>query len=80
MTKNKDIEDESPTKTIQNYENNQQINEKAVNALQRVKQKLKGTEFKQTQLTVEQQVAKLIQQATSPINICQSWPGWCPFW
>jgi hypothetical protein len=46
MTKNKenkDIEDESPTKTIQNYENNQQINEKAVNALQRVKQKLKGT-------------------------------------
>ena len=45
MTKGKQkklIDDESPAKTIQNYKNNQQINEKAINALQRVKQKLRG--------------------------------------
>jgi len=45
-----------------------------------VKHKLKGTEFNDEQLIVEKQVNKLIQEATSAITICQSWPGWCPFW
>jgi serine/threonine-protein kinase mTOR len=59
----------------------QQINEKAINALLRVRQKLKGTDFQENkQLTVEEQVSRLIKEATSPVNICQSWPGWCPFW
>ena len=57
MTKgkeNSEIEEESPRRSINNVENNQQINEKAVKALQRVKQKPKGTDFNENmQLTVE---------------------------
>ncbi|CAM6130085.1 unnamed protein product [Calypogeia fissa] len=31
-------------------------------------------------LTVKVQVQKLIAQARSPENLCQSYVGWCPFW
>eukprot|EP00252_Welwitschia_mirabilis_P018999 TRINITY_DN4284_c0_g1_i1.p1 TRINITY_DN4284_c0_g1~~TRINITY_DN4284_c0_g1_i1.p1 ORF type:complete len:1768 (+),score=306.64 TRINITY_DN4284_c0_g1_i1:368-5305(+) len=31
-------------------------------------------------LTVKSQVQKLIAQATSHENLCQSYVGWCPFW
>ena len=57
MTKgkeNSEIEEESPRRSINNVDNNKQINEKAVKSLQRVKQKLKGTDFNENmQLTVE---------------------------
>ncbi len=57
------------------------VNEKASKALNRIKQKLKGRDFDESKvLTVEDQVSKLIEQAISHENICQSWPGWCPFW
>jgi serine/threonine-protein kinase mTOR len=73
--------EESPQRSPQTTNNREQINEKAVKALERVKQKLKGTDFNEhEELTVEQQVSRLIQEASSSINICQSWPGWCPFW
>jgi serine/threonine-protein kinase mTOR len=73
--------DQSPRRAHESEEKMQQINEKAVNALLRVKQKLRGNDFQEgKQLTVEEQVSKLIKEATSAVNICQSWPGWCPFW
>jgi serine/threonine-protein kinase mTOR len=31
-------------------------------------------------LSVQDQVYKLIQQATSHENLCQAYQGWCPFW
>ena len=31
-------------------------------------------------LTIEQQVDKLIEQATSIENLCQLYVGWKPFW
>jgi FKBP12-rapamycin complex-associated protein len=76
-----ELEDEPPGRAEPQAEGKQQINEKAVKALQRVKQKLRGCDFEgRGQLSVEDQVGRLIQEATSPLNICQSWPGWCPFW
>ena len=51
---------ESPKRIIQKINHKQQINEKAVKALMRVKNKLKGTEFSQQPLSVENQVNQLI--------------------
>jgi FKBP12-rapamycin complex-associated protein len=31
-------------------------------------------------LDVSGQVQRLIVEATSHINLCQSYIGWCPFW
>ena len=57
------------------------LNEKAVTVINRVKEKLTGTDFKPDEkLEVSEQVAKLIQQATSSENLCQGYFGWCPFW
>ena len=56
-----------------------QINEKALRALIRIKHKLKGTDFNAKKpLKVNEQVDRLIKEAISHENICQSWPGWCP--
>ena len=56
------------------------LNEKAVEVITRVQQKLTGTDFTNSKLTVEEQVAKLIDQATSSENLSQGYFGWCPFW
>src|SRR3990167_26622 len=57
------------------------LNEKAVAVITRVQQKLTGTDFaSNNRLTVEEQVAKLIEEATSSENLSQSYFGWCPFW
>jgi len=56
------------------------LNEKAVEVITRVQQKLTGTDFTNSKLTVEEQVAKLIDQATSHENLAQGYFGWCPFW
>lgn len=58
----------------------QKINEKAVHALVRIKQKFVGAEWGGKQLTIREQVGRLIREAISHQNICQSWPGWCPYW
>ncbi|KAL9117635.1 MAG: hypothetical protein Q9187_005823 [Circinaria calcarea] len=56
-------------------------NARAVQVLARVKEKLTGRDFRpDNELDVEQQVAKLIGQATSVENLCQHYIGWCSFW
>lgn len=64
-----------------NNENREVQNARAVQVLARVNQKLTGRDFKpKEELNVEQQVAKLIGQATSVENLCQHYIGWCSFW
>ncbi|KAG8346923.1 putative phosphatidylinositol 3 kinase [Trypanosoma vivax] len=60
---------------------------KAQRVVSRIKEKLSGLEFPQSQqrkgsdgFTVEEQVARLIEEATSNENLCVQFPGWCPFW
>ena len=49
--------------------------------LERVSDKLKGTDFnKNEELKINVQVQRLIRQATSHENLSQSYIGWCPFW
>lgn len=56
-------------------------NAKAIQVLDRVRQKLNGTDFKPNEaLGVEKQVTKLITQATNNENLCQHYIGWCSFW
>ena len=62
---------------------NSDLNEKAVDVLKRVSQKLKGTDFyhlDKREYTVNEQVHKLILQATSHENLAQAYLGWCPLW
>lgn len=56
-------------------------NARALEVLARVKEKLFGRDFKPTQeLGVEEQVEKLIHEATNLENLCQHYIGWCSFW
>ena len=69
------------TTTAAPNENREVQNERAVQVLARVKEKLTGRDFKpDEELNVERQVAKLIAQATSVDNLCQHYIGWCSFW
>ena len=57
------------------------LNKIAKIVLGRINDKLKGTDFGRLEsLDYKQQVEKLIRQATSHENLCQSYLGWCPFW
>jgi len=57
------------------------LNHRAVEVVDRIKKKLTGRDFKEKEvLDVVGQVDKLIRQASSTENICQSFIGWCPFW
>uniref|UniRef100_A0A915E5G1 Serine/threonine-protein kinase TOR n=1 Tax=Ditylenchus dipsaci TaxID=166011 RepID=A0A915E5G1_9BILA len=50
-------------------------------AINRVKAKLCGRDFNQfTEMSVPEQVSRLIEQATLNDNLCQCYIGWCPFW
>ena len=66
-------------------------NTKARKVIDRVQKKLAGTEFfvqegsseqqKQTPvLSVEQQLKRLVRDATNHENLCQHYTGWCSFW
>lgn len=56
------------------------LNKKAFEAVNRIKAKLLGNDFKNHQnLSVIKQVDLLIKQATSHENICQAYLGWNPF-
>ncbi|KAF8421355.1 armadillo-type protein [Terfezia claveryi] len=56
-------------------------NARALVVLRRVKDKLTGYDFKANEeLTIPDQVDKLIQQATSLECLCQHYIGWCSFW
>ena len=59
------------------------LNEKALKVIRRVEDKLTGTDFPDCAgepLDVEDQVQRLIVQATSSENLCQLFIGWCSFW
>ncbi|KAF8468992.1 armadillo-type protein [Kalaharituber pfeilii] len=56
-------------------------NARALTVLKRVKDKLTGYDFKEKEeLSIPDQVDKLIQQATSLECLCQHYIGWCSFW
>ncbi|KAI9804847.1 MAG: hypothetical protein M1825_001216 [Sarcosagium campestre] len=56
-------------------------NARALQVLSRVKEKLTGHDFKpDEELNVNDQVEKLLQQATNLENLCQHYIGWCSFW
>ncbi|CAK4398619.1 unnamed protein product, partial [Aphanomyces euteiches] len=59
------------------------LNKKAVTVIRRVQSKLTGRDFfgdDKEPLDVAAQVQRLIVQATSHENLCQSYLGWGPFW
>ena len=59
----------------------EELNKIAKIVLGRIIDKLKGTDFSKIEpLDYKQQVEKLVRQATSHENLCQSYLGWCPFW
>ena len=59
----------------------EELNKIAKIVLERIIDKLKGTDFSKMEiLDTKQQVEKLIKQATNPENLCQSYMGWCPYW
>lgn len=56
-------------------------NERAMQVLNRVKEKLMGRDFKpDEELTFIVQVDKLLIEATKFENLCQHYIGWCSFW
>ena len=56
-------------------------NARALQVLKRVREKLTGRDFKPNEeLKIEDQVEKLLQEATSLENLCQHYIGWCSFW
>eukprot|EP01129_Flabellula_baltica_P013264 TRINITY_DN6129_c0_g1_i1.p1 TRINITY_DN6129_c0_g1~~TRINITY_DN6129_c0_g1_i1.p1 ORF type:complete len:2300 (+),score=375.38 TRINITY_DN6129_c0_g1_i1:7-6906(+) len=56
-------------------------NKIALNVLARISRKLKGNDFDpEKNLNVKTQVDLLINEATSNLNLCQSYLGWCPYW
>jgi serine/threonine-protein kinase mTOR len=55
------------------------LNDRAVSVIQRINNKLEGRDFDQNvKLDYEEQVRKLINQATSIENLCRSYAGWLP--
>ncbi|XP_060521647.1 serine/threonine-protein kinase mTor [Cylas formicarius] len=57
------------------------VSKNAVRIINRVRDKLMGTDFHgEETLTIQKQVDLLIKQATSNENLCQCYIGWCPFW
>jgi len=56
-------------------------NARALQVLSRVKEKLTGRDFKiHEELGVDEQVDKLINEATNLESLCQHYIGWCSFW
>lgn len=56
-------------------------NERAVQVLNKVKEKLTGHDFRpDEELTYILQVDKLLIEATKLENLCQHYIGWCSFW
>ena len=65
-----------------NLEETEETNRKAIMVLNRVKDKLLGTDFANTLGPIDEptQVDLLIRQATSSENLCQCFIGWCAWW
>ena len=58
----------------------EELNERAVEVIDRVSSKLHGRDFGDHVVDVKTQVQLLIEQATMPENLCQCYIGWCAFW
>ena len=57
------------------------LSHQGVVLLQRLESKLQGKDFDSRRpLETAEQVAKLISQATSTVNLAQAWLYWFPFW
>ena len=68
-------------------EPSENLNEKALKVIRRVQDKLEGTDFEDVrggdgseELSVQDQVERLILQATNVENLCLCFIGWCAFW
>jgi FKBP12-rapamycin complex-associated protein len=73
--------DNSGCKENQNLSISQKTeNRKAIELMNRVKDKLRGCDFNKEKIDVETQIDLLIKEATSSMNLCQSFAGWCPWW
>ena len=60
---------------------NEELNKIAQIVLNRINEKLTGTDFKnENPLEIKEQINRLINQATLNENLAQSYLGWCPFW
>lgn len=67
--------------TSNNGDATEETNRKAIMVLNRVKDKLAGTDFNNTTPIDEHtQVDLLINQATSSENLSQCFIGWCAWW
>lgn len=56
---------------------------RAMEVITRIQSKLTGRDFSDSilnELNVEQQVRKLIDEATDVENLCQLFVGWCAYW
>ncbi|KAJ1971618.1 phosphatidylinositol kinase- protein kinase tor1, partial [Dimargaris xerosporica] len=61
--------------------NAEQQNPRAIEAINRISNKLTGRDFNPSQvLPINVQVDRLIRQATSSENLSPLYIGWCPFW
>jgi FKBP12-rapamycin complex-associated protein len=62
------------------------LNTRALEVVNRIQAKLTGRDFlkpdddESEDFTIEQQVDRLIQEATSIENLCQLFTGWCALW
>jgi FKBP12-rapamycin complex-associated protein len=59
---------------------------RALEVINRIQAKLTGRDFlkidddESDDFTIEEQVDRLIKEATSIENLCQLFTGWCPLW
>lgn len=60
-------------------ENKIDLTKKTSSVIERISNKLTGKDFGE-QDDVPTQVERLIEQATSSINLSQCFSGWCAFW
>jgi FKBP12-rapamycin complex-associated protein len=63
----------------------EKLNARALDIISRIQAKLTGWDFSPDEgdeiyLTVEEQVDRLIQEATSNENLCGLYSGWQPWW
>ncbi|CAO1620752.1 unnamed protein product [Jaminaea pallidilutea] len=55
-------------------------NQRALESVRRIQAKLNGRDFGPQQLNVEQQIRRLIEEATKVENLAGSFIGYCAFW
>eukprot|EP01080_Neovahlkampfia_damariscottae_P005829 gene5829-9652_t len=60
-------------------ENKDDLTKKTSSVIERISNKLTGRDFGGND-DVPTQVSRLIEEATSPINLSQCFSGWCAFW